>query len=196
MTVVAVYGGSFDPPHVAHVLVACWARVSAGVDRVLVVPSYDHAFGKRSAPYADRLAMCERAFARVEGCTVSRIEEELGEGRTLPVLQALAARHPEATFRLVIGTDILDDTAKWHRWEAVATLAPPLLVGRAGHEPSAATLAAHGLGEPPLTMPELSSTEVRRRLSAGEEVAGRVPTAVAAYVRAHGLYAKAAWAGQ
>ncbi|MAQ19547.1 MAG: nicotinate (nicotinamide) nucleotide adenylyltransferase [Sandaracinus sp.] len=185
---IAVYGGSFDPPHVAHVLVACWARVSGDVDRVLVVPTFEHAFGKRSAPYEDRVTMCERAFGLVAGCEVSRIEEELGASRTLPVLQALHERHPGARFRLVIGTDILPDTPKWHRWDEVARLAPPLVVGRAGHEPPADLLAEHGLDALPLTMPELSSTEVRRRLGAGESVTGMVPTAVAEYVRDRGLY--------
>ena len=51
---IAVYGGSFDPPHVAHVLVACWARVSGDVDRVLVVPTFEHAFGSVRMPSGNR----------------------------------------------------------------------------------------------------------------------------------------------
>lgn len=185
---VAVYGGSFDPPHVAHVLVACWARVSAGVDRVLVVPTWRHAFDKRSAPYEDRVRMCELAMAPIEGVTVSRIERTLQESRTLLVLEALQEAHPDAALRLVIGTDILPSTPRWHRWDAVAALAPPLLVGRRGYPADEAALAAHGLEEPPLTMPELSSTEIRRRLKLGEDVSGRVPPTVAAYARERGLY--------
>ena len=63
MSVLAVFGGSFDPPHVAHVLVAAWAHATAGADRVLVVPAGAHPFGKKSASFEDRVAMCERAFA-------------------------------------------------------------------------------------------------------------------------------------
>jgi nicotinate-nucleotide adenylyltransferase len=185
---IAVYGGSFDPPHVAHVLVACWARSSGDVDRVIVVPTWRHAFEKRSAPYEDRVTMCEMAMAPLEGVEVSRIEREIQESRTLHVLEALQEAEPEARLRLVIGTDILPSTPKWHRWDAVAALAPPLLVGRRGYPADEATLAAHGLHEPPLTMPELSSTEMRRRLGSGESVEGRVPPAVAEYARARKLY--------
>jgi len=188
MTTIAVYGGSFDPPHVAHVLVACWARVSAGVDRVIVVPAWRHAFEKRSAPYEDRVRMCELAMAPLDGVEVSRVERVIQESRTLHVLEALQQAHPDATLRLVIGTDILPSTPRWHRWDAVAALAPPLLVGRRGYPADEAMLAAHRLDEPPLTMPELSSTEVRQRLGSGESVAGRVPTAVAEYAHERKLY--------
>ncbi len=185
---IAVYGGSFDPPHVAHVLVACWARVSAGVDRVIVVPTWRHAFEKRSAPYEDRVKMCELAMAPLEGVEVSRIERVIQESRTLHVLEALQEANAGATLRLVIGTDILPSTPRWHRWDAVAALAPPLLVGRRGYPADEAMLDAYGLEEPPLTMPELSSTEMRRRLGSGESVAGRVPAVVAEYARARKLY--------
>ena len=61
-------------------------------------------------------------------------------------------------------------------------------MGRRGYPVDEAALEAHGLDEPPLTMPELSSTEIRRRLQSGESVAGRVPAAVAEYARSRGLY--------
>lgn len=188
MTTIAVYGGSFDPPHVAHVLVACWARASAGVDRVIVVPTYQHVFDKRSAPYEDRVTMCSLAMATLEGVEVSRIERTLQESRTLPMLEALQEANPDARLRFVIGSDILPSTPRWYRWDAIAALAPPLLIGRRGYPVDPATLAEHGLEEPPLTMPELSSTEVRRRLARGQSVAGRVPTAVAEYARERRLY--------
>jgi len=188
MGAVAVYGGSFDPPHIAHVLVACWARASAGVDRVIVVPTYEHVFDKRSAPYEDRVHMCELAMATLEGVEVSRIERTLQESRTLLVLEALQEANPGADLRLVIGSDILPSTPRWHRWDAVAALAPPLLVGRRGYPVDEASLKAHGLEEPPLTMPELSSTDIRRRLQSGQSVAGRVPPEVAEYARSRRLY--------
>jgi len=185
---VAVYGGSFDPPHVAHVLVACWARVSAAVDRVIVVPAWRHAFEKRSAPYEDRVKMCEMAMAPLEGVEVSRVERVIQESRTLHVLEALQEANPGASLRLVIGTDILPSTPRWYRWDAVAELAPPLLIGRRGYPTDQATLEAHGLEPPPLTMPELSSTDVRHRIGQGRSVAGQVPPTVAAYARERGLY--------
>lgn len=188
MSTIAVYGGSFDPPHVAHVLVACWARASAGVDRVIVVPAWKHVFGKGSAPFEDRVHMCELAMATLEGVEVSRIERTLQESRTLLVLEALQQANPDAQLRLIIGSDILPSTPRWHRWDAILELAPPLLVGRRGYPVDERALAEHGLAEPPLTMPELSSTDVRRRLQNGESVEGRVPPEVAEYARSRRLY--------
>lgn len=127
MTTLAVFGGSFDPPHIAHVLVACWARLAAPVDRVLIVPTFQHAFGKQSVPFAHRFRMAELAMAPLRDVEVSDIERELGgESRTFHTLEALSKRYPGASFRLVIGADILNETHKWFRWEEVAAMAPPL----------------------------------------------------------------------
>lgn len=178
---VAVFGGSFNPPHIAHVLAAAWALASVPLSRLLVVPTYRHPFQKAMAPYEHRLRLCELAFAGLRGVEVSRIEAELGgESLTLRTLEELRRRLPGARLRLVIGSDLLAETAKWHAFERVAALAPPLIVGRAGHD-------GGELGGP-YALPPISSTEVRRRLRSGEDPSGLVPHAVAAYVRAHGLY--------
>lgn len=180
MSTVALYGGTFDPPHIAHVLVACWAGVAAEVDEVLVVPTFRHAFGKDATPYEHRRRMTELAMRDLRKVTISDIERDLGgESRTYHTLQALRRQRPQAQFRLVIGADILEETHAWYRWDDVAAMAPPLVVGRHGYPLPA---------DCPLAMPEISSTEVRRRLARGEPATGLVPPAVAAYVAAHGLY--------
>ncbi len=177
---IAVFGGTFDPPHVAHVLVACWAGVAADVDRVLVVPTFQHAFGKRTVSYAHRRAMLTLALSGLRDVGISDIERDLGgESRTFHTLEALRPRHPGARFRLVIGADILQETEHWFRWDDVVEMAPPLVVGRTGYPLPP---------ECPLVMPEVSSTEMRRRLGVGESVVGMVPPVVAAYVREHSLY--------
>ena len=180
MSVLAVFGGSFDPPHVAHVLVACWARTAGGVDRVLVVPTYQHAFGKQSVAYEDRREMARLAFADLPFVTIDDTERTLGgESRTFHTLNALAEAYPDDTFRLVIGADILADTDRWYRWDEVARLAPPLVVGRGGYPLPP---------ECPLEMPEVSSTELRADIAAGRSIAGRVPRPVLEYIEARGLY--------
>lgn len=179
----AVFGGSFDPPHVAHVLVAAWAHASAGVDRVLVVPAAAHAFGKTSAPFRDRVAMCRLAFAGLDFVTIEPLEGDLArEGQplyTLEVLRELGRRHEGASLRLVIGADVLADTPRWHRWEEVSALAPPLVVGRGGHPLPP---------ECPFAMPEISSTEVRARLARGDSAHALLSPAVRDYAQARGLY--------
>ena len=179
---VAVFGGSFNPPHVGHVLACALVMGKGEVDRLLVVPTYEHPFAKPLAPYDDRVAMCELATAFMRGLEVSRVEADLGgESRTLRTLEHLAATHADWRLRLVIGADILAETPKWFGFDAIARLAPPLVLARAGFD-------APGAG-PPL-LPEVSSTEVRAAIARGawSEVEERVPRAVVALIRARGLY--------
>lgn len=181
---IAVYGGSFDPPHAAHVLCAAYVLSTQPVDEVLVVPTFSHALDKNAgASFEHRYRMTELAMAGLTGARVSRIEEELGgPSRSLNTLEALATRHPDAAFRLVIGADILGETQRWHRWDRVVQLAPPIVIGRQG----TATPGNAAGGE--LAMPAVSSTEIRRRLAEGQPVDGLLPTAVARYAREHDLY--------
>lgn len=176
----AVFGGSFDPPHVAHTLVAAWAKATGSVDRVLVVPAFAHPFGKKSVPFEHRVAMCRLAMEGFPFAEVCDIERDVGDGRTLYTLEALQTRYPDTSLRLLIGSDILSGADRWHRWDDIVALAPPLVVGRSGHQHEGAPGA--------LDLPELSSTELRARLKAGETTTGRLALGVAKYIEAHGLY--------
>jgi nicotinate-nucleotide adenylyltransferase len=181
---VGVFGGSFNPPHVAHVLACALVRSVEEIDRVLVVPAYKHPFGKPLAPFDDRVAMCELAVSWMQGVEVSRVEEDLGgESRTLRMLEHLTQAHSEWRLRLIIGADILADAPRWLGFEAIAKLAPPIVLGRAGAD------AASARGVPSL-LPEVSSTRVRAAIASGswEEAEKVVPRSVLAYVRARGLY--------
>ncbi len=180
--VVGVFGGSFNPPHVGHVLAAAYALAVHAIDRVLVVPVYHHPFRKELAPFQHRVAMAELAMAELAGVAVSAIERELdGEGRTLHTLEALAAREPGWRMRLIVGADVLADRDKWHRFERVEALAPLIVLGRAGFREREA---------PAPLLPEVSSTAIRAALAAGERarIVELVPKRVLAYIEAHGLY--------
>lgn len=156
--VLAVLGGSFDPPHIAHVLIPTYLISRGLADRVLVAPCYEHALGKDSSPFADRLRWT-RAAMEVHGHTVwvSDIERSLAErtGRpsyALELCRAVAAEHPEYAVRLVVGSDIIEsgETARWHEWESIEREFPPIVIDRAGHGPT-----GHA------ALPEVSSTQVR-----------------------------------
>lgn len=178
---IAVFGGAFDPPHVGHLLVMAYVRAVEPIDRVLMVPAFEHPFGKQpSAGFEDRVRMCELTAAIVHGAQVSRIEQELGgTSHTLRTLEELSRRHPTAHLRLVVGTDVLPETPNWHRWDRVAELAPPLVVGRTGHgDPAAA----------PIQIPDVSSTELRRRLARDRSTAGLLPAAVERHIVERDLY--------
>lgn len=182
---VALFGGSFNPPHVGHVLAVAYALSVGLVDRVLVVPVFEHALGKRLEPFEHRLEMAGRAFGWLPGVEVSSIEQRLGApSRTLRTIQALEAEHPEWALRLLVGSDITGEIEKWHAFEEIERRAPPLVLERAGRELRA-----------PALLPEVSSTEVRTllgRARAGEpfapELAALVPRRVLDYVAENGLY--------
>jgi nicotinate-nucleotide adenylyltransferase len=175
-----VYGGSFDPPHIAHVLAANVAIMGYGLERLLIVPAYQHAFAKKLADFEDRLEMCRLAFQHLRQVEICDIERELpAPSYTLHTLQALAKRHPGVRLRLLIGTDILTETQKWHDFASVERLAPPIIVERQGYP-------AHDPDQPAL--PAVSSSEVRRRLRSGENTRGLLSSHVEDYIRARGLY--------
>jgi nicotinate-nucleotide adenylyltransferase len=196
---VAVFGGSFNPPHIAHVLAVTYVLSVAPIDEVLVVPVYRHPFSKELAPFEHRLAMCELAVGWLPHVSVSAVERELGgESLTLRTLEHLAAEHPGWAMRLLVGADVLSDLPKWHRFSRIEELAPPIVLGRVGV--SALAGEGHGAtGAGPArrvldaVLPQVSSTEVRLALAAGdaEAVRWRVPRAVIEYVLQHGLYRSA-----
>jgi nicotinate-nucleotide adenylyltransferase len=180
---VAVFGGSFNPPHLAHVLAAAVVLATEDVGKLLVVPAFQHPFAKSLAPYEDRVKMCELALGWLPKVEVSRVEEELaGESRTLRTLEHLHRSHPEWKMRLVMGADLLVESPKWFGFEAIAKIAPPLVLGRAGVQVD---------GAPPPVLPDISSTDVRAKIRAKEwdALAHLVPRAVIAYARDRGLYA-------
>jgi nicotinate-nucleotide adenylyltransferase len=175
----AVFGGSFDPPHVGHVLVAAYVLAAHGVERVLVTPTAAHAFGKKLASFEDRLKMCELAFAPLRAIELCPIERDLPQPNyTLHTLRALAARHPDVQLRLIAGSDLRRETHAWHDFESITKLAPPLWIARQGNDPTP--------GEP--AIPDISSTEIRRKIAADESTAGLLSPAVSAYIRTHQLY--------
>jgi nicotinate-nucleotide adenylyltransferase len=177
--VVAIYGGSFNPPHVGHALVAAWLLWTRQADAVWLLPVFRHAFEKRHnkalAPWADRLAWCEAFAQDVDPrVRVEAIEAELPTPSfTVDTLRALSARHPEHAFRLVVGADILGQVDAWREWSTLAATWPPLVVGRAGHPCPGALIE----------FPEVSSTDVRARLRAGAPIDVLVTARVAAALR-------------
>jgi nicotinate-nucleotide adenylyltransferase len=187
---VFVFGGSFNPPHVAHTLLLCAAKAMANPERLIVIPTFQHPFAKSLAPYEHRLAMCELAFGWIPGVSISTIEQELGgESKTLRTLEKLAEMHPAWRLRLLIGSDILTEASKWFGWDRIVELAPPFVLGRKGVMAAANSGAQES--ERRAFLPEVSSTQVRHRLANGEDVSDLLPKTVMQYVRAHDLFAKA-----
>jgi nicotinate-nucleotide adenylyltransferase len=176
---VAFFGGSFNPPHVAHQFVALYVLETAAVDELWLVPCAKHPFDKALAPFEHRLRMCELAAAALgPRVRVSDIESRLGgDSRTLVTLKALWAEHPNREFHLVVGADIEPELRLWYGAEELLREVPRIVVGRGGF-----------CGGDGLAMPAVSSTEVRGRIARGQSVADLVPRQVDAYIREHSLY--------
>jgi nicotinate-nucleotide adenylyltransferase len=183
---VAFYGGSFDPPHVAHVLLVAYVLAVEAFERVLVVPVFSHAFDKQLARFEHRQRMCELAMAWLPHVEVSSLEASLGApSLTLRTLESLRRTHPDYELRLVVGADLLGEEHQWHAFDRIVEIAPPLVVGRVG--------AKHPAAPPPM-LPDVSSSRVRallaRRDQAGvrDELMTLVPRAVLDYIDREDLY--------
>jgi nicotinate-nucleotide adenylyltransferase len=181
--IVGIFGGSFNPPHLSHVLALAVILARFDVDRLLVVPTYQHPFAKSLAPFEDRVKMCELAMSWLPRVEISRVEEELGgESRTLRTLEHLKTKYPDKQLRFVMGADLVLESSKWFGFDRIVALAPPIVLGRVGIEFE---------GAPPPVLPAISSTEIRARLAGGalgplEEL---VPREVVRYAIARRLYA-------
>lgn len=184
--VLGVFGGAFDPPHLGHTLLPGWLRARGSVDRLLVAPCADHPFGKSMHPFDARLEWTREAMSIWPSWVeVTALEAELARDHgspsyTIRLLEAVAARHPDAQVRLVVGSDIVasGDTASWHRWSEIEGRFTPIVVPRMGFaEPGECAL------------PQVSSSEVRQWLAedtaeARAKLEAHVPKRVLAAMRA------------
>jgi nicotinate-nucleotide adenylyltransferase len=182
---VALFGGSFNPPHVGHQLLALYVLETADVDELWFVPAFQHPFHKALEPFQDRRAMCERAIEALgRRARVSDVEERLGGASlTLRTVRRLMEDHPDHAFSLVIGSDLVAETDTWHGIAELRRLAPFIVVQRGGH---ASEVAPNGM--PPVTMPEISSREIRASLAAGRSTNGWVSRRVLDYIAERRLY--------
>ena len=187
---VALLGGSFNPPHVAHALLAQAVLATQKVQSVWVLPCADHAFGKPLAPFLHRLQMCRLAFRWLgDAVRVLDVEAHLpAPNYTLQTLRSLKEAHPQIQPRWVIGSDILAELHRWREPERVQELCSFIVFPRGGHpdrhsshlSPTATTLA--------FSLPEISSSQIRERLAQGAKAAGLLDRAVDRYCRQNGLY--------
>ena len=197
-----LFGGSFDPVHTGHLHLVAAALGRGGQGEVVVLPAADppHKRGRLEAPAAARLEMARIAFAHLDRVRVSDREIERG-GISYTVETVRAFREgleEEAELAWLIGSDSLPELPDWREIHRLLALCRILTVPRPGWplalSPAleaffdAGEAAALRAGFLPVTPLPVSSTELRRRLAAGEDPGDRIPTAVARYIREQGLY--------
>lgn len=182
---IGLLGGSFNPPHLAHVLMAVAVYATEEIDHLWIIPTADHAFGKKLAPFEDRVRMCHLAFRHLAGGAAvvdieNRLPREPGTPTyTVDTLRALHAVRPGIKPVWIAGSDVLPELERWKEPEEVLRLCRMVIVPRRGYE---------GGAKLQIDLPLLSSTEVREQIAAGKDVSGMVDREVLAYIEKRGLY--------
>jgi len=198
---IGLFGGTFDPIHLGHLILAERCREEAGLEEIWFLPSYapPHKSERAITRFEQRCEMVALATTGQPAFRVERIEKELPPPSfTSETLAELQTRHPEHEFSLVIGGDSLRDFSTWHEPEKVLELTRLVAVPRPGAIPVTTEELAAQLGLPPervrLTIVEcpaiaIASREIRARIAAGKTIRYLVPRSIEEYLRERKLYA-------
>ncbi|HIS20661.1 MAG TPA: nicotinate (nicotinamide) nucleotide adenylyltransferase [Candidatus Spyradocola merdavium] len=197
-TRVGLMGGSFDPIHLGHIAIAGEARDALQLSHVLFLPSGrpPHKAHLGASP-AQRLEMTRLAVEPLPWAQASDVEVcRQGTIYTVDTLQILSSQHPEAAFYYIIGADTLLDLPNWRNTQKVCTLCRFICLHRPGVADEAIGTALEDLRSRygaqvhlvPASGPDISSTEVRRRVARGQSTEGLLPCAVRAYIDRENLY--------
>ena len=193
------YGGSFNPIHHAHLICARAVAEAAGFERVVLVPSSLPPHKPQAAdiaPAADRLAMCRLAAAIQSGLFEADDIEIIRGSRsyTIDSVRALKDRG-ESEVHWLIGADMLRILPQWHQAQSILDEASLVIIARPGWDFDWETMPAEfrRLKKNVVTAPliDISATEIRRRVAAGESIEYLTPPPVVEYIMSHGLYRQA-----
>jgi nicotinate-nucleotide adenylyltransferase len=187
---VGIFGGTFDPPHVGHLLAASDAADALGLDQVRFVPNAAQPLKHRDADgagAADRLAMVRALCGADPRFVVDPTEVERGGlSFMIDTVRALREQLPGTALFLLVGEDAAATLPEWRDAEALAGLVEIVVLTRESSNPGAAA----SWRRIPSRRVDVSSTEIRARVRAGLPITGFVPDAVAELIRARGLYAR------
>jgi len=191
-----MFGGAFDPPHLAHVALAKAALTQLGLDELRVFPTgqaWHKARELTAGPH--RLAMAELAFGEDRRAVVDDRElRRNGPTYTVDTLRELRAEHPGAELLLIIGADQAESLHSWRESARILELATLAVAARARPDPDVpafdtSTLPGGRWVEVELPPMPVSATQIRARVAAGQPIDHLVPAAVASYIARHHLYA-------
>lgn len=190
---IGIFGGTFDPIHVGHLVAAVNVRHALALDRLLLVVANVpwQKSGLRSITAAeDRFALVSAAVGDVEGVEASRLElDRGGPSYTVDTVEEIARQFPSASLFCVVGADVADVLGTWERSDVIAELATLVVVNRPG---SVRTAPLDGWRVEEVEVPalEVSSTDLRARAADGRPLDYLVPVGAIRCIRARGLYAE------
>ncbi|MEP6825295.1 MAG: nicotinate-nucleotide adenylyltransferase [Ramlibacter sp.] len=190
-----VFGGAFDPPHVAHIALAQAAVEQLALDELRILPTGQAWHKARSlSDGAHRLAMARLAFAAVPRAVVDGRElQRSGPTYTIDTLRELRREYPQAQLLLIIGADQAEALHSWRESGEIVKLAIISIAARARPTSTEGIFDASNLPpgrQEPVELPPMpvSATEIRARVAAGQGIAHLVPAGVARYIEQHHLY--------
>ncbi len=188
MSLIGLFGGSFDPIHHGHLIVGGAAAEALGLDELRFMPANEQPFkaGRHSAPAADRAEMVRLAIAGMAGFELEARElDRPGPSYTVDTLRSLHAAEPEHEFVLLLGADAAADIRLWREPDELLRLARVAVFAR----PGAPRIEGPAIWRTvPVPSIEISATAVRDRVSSGRSVRYWIPDSVADYIVRHRLY--------
>jgi nicotinate-nucleotide adenylyltransferase len=189
---IGVFGGTFDPPHVGHLLVASHVCETLGLERMVFVPSSVSPHKRTGAhtPPEDRLAMVRLAVAGASQMEVSDLEVRRGGvSFTIDTLRVLHAGHPHDTLALLIGMDNVADFGSWKEPDGILDIARVVVMTRPGYRiPERENRYVRRMEMCDVPEVEIASRDIRRRVREGRSVRWMVTPEVEHYIRQHGFY--------
>jgi nicotinate-nucleotide adenylyltransferase len=186
-----LFGGTFDPPHTGHLIVAQDAALALGLDRVLFVPASlpPHKQHRTITPAAFRMRMLTLALGDDARFSLDAVElERPGPSYTVDTLRELRRRVLGGDWTLLLGADQYAEFATWREPEEVLRLATVAVLERGGGSPSPAEPTRAEVVHVPVTRIDISSTAIRERVAAGVSIRYLVPAQVEAFIAESGLY--------
>ena len=188
---IGLFGGTFDPPHLGHLIVAAHVREELGLDRILFMPAMTppHKQDREVTPGSVRLAMVQKAIEGDSAFAMSAIEVQRGGvSYTIDTVKELLSLHRGASLTVLIGMDNLVDFGAWRDPSEILDLATVAVMTRPGYVPGAGEtyLSRMTLCEVPHI--GIAAREIRQRVADGKSIRYLVPPAVEDYIREHDLY--------
>ena len=191
---VGIFGGTFDPIHMGHLVAAVNARHAVGLDRVILMVAnvpWQKADTRAVSTAEDRLALVQAAVGGVPGLEAGALEiERGGESYTADTVAHMHAENPEDELFVIVGWDVAQDLTSWERFEEIKPLATLVVVNRPGSQrPDFLVDAGWRVAEVTIPNLEISSTDLRARAAQGRPLDYLIPEAGVRSIRSRGMYA-------
>lgn len=183
---IGILGGTFDPPHLGHLLIAEEVRIALELEEVWFIPTYVPPHKEEATTgVSERKNMVKQAIDRNDSFKVNTIEvDRLGKSYTFDTMRILKEEHPDTEFFFIIGADMVEYLPHWNEIDQLIDLVTFVGVKRSGYQLN----SDYPVVEVDVPMIDISSTFIRERLAVGKTVTYLIPESVYSYIKENLLY--------